>query len=240
MSAAIASAAAATVWAYAPELRPDQVAETLYASGVDLGYPTDFCLAPTAGPGCSTMTEHRLSVCEAVRHVCQGDAALKYGAHCAPPPCSTPGAGAAAGTTWSDAFVSSSPPPLPYASSCATRCVPATQNDQGIDTKCGGPWVGSQPGAVGCPSCVLDRAGTLWLNLNPTFASSVEANSMTLTVESAARGFDTYPLPDPGGKTMYSIGIPASAGARQAFVTAIVASSDGRVVDVSPVAIAGR
>jgi subtilisin family serine protease len=77
VSAALVSATAALLWSYRPELRPDQILETIHAAGWDLGYSADFSLAN------DVRDVHRLSVCAALDDVCAGQ-----GNHCPTPLCS--------------------------------------------------------------------------------------------------------------------------------------------------------
>jgi hypothetical protein len=65
----VASAAAATVAYYRPDLRPDQVMDMVYTSGADLGRVPAFCLG---GAPCPVTTLHarRASLCAAAAEAC--------------------------------------------------------------------------------------------------------------------------------------------------------------------------
>ncbi|MFV8749608.1 S8/S53 family peptidase [Nannocystaceae bacterium ST9] len=66
VSAAVASGAAALLWSYQPELRPDEIVDILYQAGWDLGDPSDF------GIGGGGDRIHRISVCGALAKACVG------------------------------------------------------------------------------------------------------------------------------------------------------------------------
>jgi subtilisin family serine protease len=79
VSAAVASATAAFLWSFRPELRPDQVMQLIYASGWATGDVADFAL--TGSPDV-----HRISVCAALDDACTGESGQ----------CPTPGCSASA------------------------------------------------------------------------------------------------------------------------------------------------
>ncbi len=65
-AAATASALAAIVWTYYPELPPDQVMARVAAAGVELDEPADFCFQKSPCP-----PVRRLSTCALVQAACQ-------------------------------------------------------------------------------------------------------------------------------------------------------------------------
>lgn len=79
VSAAVASATAALLWSFRPELRPDQVMQLIYGSGWATGEVADFAL--TGSPNV-----HRVSVCAALDDACHGQTGQ----------CPTPGCSATA------------------------------------------------------------------------------------------------------------------------------------------------
>jgi hypothetical protein len=79
VSAAVASATAALLWSYRPELRPDEVMQLIYSSGWATGEVADFAL--TGSPGV-----RRVSVCAALDDACTGETGQ----------CPTPGCSATA------------------------------------------------------------------------------------------------------------------------------------------------
>jgi hypothetical protein len=79
VAAAAVSAAAATVWSYAPTMQPEELMELVYTSGAGLGEPADFC----AGETCESV--RRLDLCAAVAAVCNATSARCYG----PPSCTS-------------------------------------------------------------------------------------------------------------------------------------------------------
>ncbi len=68
MAAAITSAAAASAWAQAPNLRAEDIARNVWATGAPLGQTADFCLARPVGESGGACDEvHRVAVCAAVK-----------------------------------------------------------------------------------------------------------------------------------------------------------------------------
>jgi hypothetical protein len=75
VSAAVASATAALLWSYRPELRPDQIMQLIYSAGRATGVASDFALSGNPGV-------RRLSVCAALDDACTGQ-----GSSCPTPGC---------------------------------------------------------------------------------------------------------------------------------------------------------
>jgi hypothetical protein len=79
VSAAVASATAALLWSYRPELRPDQIMQLIHTSGWPIGQASDFALS-------GNPSVRRVSVCAALDDACSGQSSS----------CPTPGCTATA------------------------------------------------------------------------------------------------------------------------------------------------
>jgi hypothetical protein len=73
VSALVVSSAAAAVWYYRPELRSDEVMDTLYQAGEDLGAAPQFCLGGTPARPCpaARWSARRVSLCQAAAAACR-------------------------------------------------------------------------------------------------------------------------------------------------------------------------
>ncbi len=172
VAAAVVSAAAAAAWSYRSDLRADEIMQTLYDGGVDLGVEADFCLdgrrADLCPPqGGQTVQRKRVAVCDTVVELCASG-----GGDC-PDPSELPVCPA-----WPPAPPDLTEVDLPFAEVVDAGDLAATL----LDPVCQGEslaydpafvpadpcphhqywdlaresWLGPQPGSNPCPNCGLD------------------------------------------------------------------------------------
>ncbi|HKY38975.1 MAG TPA: S8 family serine peptidase [Polyangiaceae bacterium] len=77
IAAAVATSAAAVVWAYRPELSADEVMREVYSSSVSLGVEADFCFGERPCPEI-----RRVSICAAAQAACNAAAACATAPEC--------------------------------------------------------------------------------------------------------------------------------------------------------------
>ncbi len=181
VATAVASAAAAIVWRYQPELTAAEVMQYVYEAAVPTALPVEHCLGPALNPPqpCAPVS-HRVSVCEAARQaidrVCLADPMA--GGCPAMLDCDTPGAAMGGNPAipampmWAATEVPageiSSPPQSVAGCSAPIRTGTTVGADPCPDeTQHGGgllPWlVLPQPSNPGCHVCALGTSsGTLW------------------------------------------------------------------------------
>jgi hypothetical protein len=157
VSAAVLSAALSSVWAVAPELSAAEALERVY----DKAIPVGRTIEPCSGSSCADV--RRVSVCDATyataceRFGCGGISR-----------CETVDARHGKSTLADFEFIPGDYPRLPVRS-CSSR----TGCDASGPSYGYAPWVGSQPGNVGCPYCAVRvRSYSAFLTLPPDLQRS--------------------------------------------------------------------
>lgn len=163
VAAAVTSAAAAIAWAYPPQRTADEVADFVYAQGVDLQQSASFC---RGGNGCDSI--HRISMCRTTRAACLA----APGGCVAPPICPSGGARStpADNPDFAVAPVDPCAPPSPNPACQSATTLPGPPAIYNVWPL---PTVGRLPPDPICSVCGLTLPST-WLsfNTNPAWGAA--------------------------------------------------------------------
>ena len=226
MATAVASSAAAVLWAYKPDLTPREVALGLLASATPLtATPADLCFGPA---NCGVAA--RISVGGAyARAECGADAA------CASQLAPNLAAYAGKNPFWTttDAWTTSIPggvAQLGDVKACTNDASPACADPvSSAQTKEATPWVKPQPGAHGCDICGVGGS-QLFVTLDPSIFQSTKLGYLTLYGVNGA--LVQYVVPVPAGAQTFSVGsvAPPPGGTTSAAISFKVNAPTGTFV----------
>jgi Subtilase family len=191
VGAALASSAAATIWAYRPELTTSQVMQILADSGAELHQPPKHGLqtATCLGGGVCATAPRRLSICKAFEKACAGGSTRCPSVL---PACSTtsPYAGEVS-MPGPDALSSLEAACMPVLKVDGSSCDEVTESPdtQWFGTQVG-PRLAPQPGDHHCPACfaVLDpRASTMnvLISIDPSTRAELSSPALLAYAERA-------------------------------------------------------
>jgi hypothetical protein len=180
VSAAVASATAALLWSYRPELRPHQIMQLIHASGWDTGDDADFALSGNPGV-------HRLSVCAALDDACSGQSSS-----CPTPGCSAtapaPDGNLAAVDAAVEAVIADPGTNVESFQSMAAAEAPTCEPPEGMGSN---DLASPQPQVPMCSRCNLAKSKSLQayddeltMTIDPSYAGQIMAVRL-ITMDSA-------------------------------------------------------